>query len=191
MAFEYFHSQNSNSNYSMSLIESASSSSSSSNLLSTLATTHPPSPGPLPSDGVMSTNTPLPTPPRHGVSIKNFASREEYLQAMLEDISYWVGELVFLNAADFCTADNFFGLIETGEVLCELANRICECIVRDATPQVSSEFASLQPLTFRRRSKPESFFARDNISTFLQWASTTWHIRQCLSESKFCHPHET
>lgn len=111
-----------------------------------------------------------------------FKTSEEYLYAMREDLADWLNNLYNLDI----NVDNFFEILDTGEVLCGHANnvrRLAEEQRQQEQGQVLSlgggggggrKFSSkweIPPydVVYRSDVTPGSFFARDNVHNFITW----------------------
>ncbi|XP_068205856.1 LOW QUALITY PROTEIN: GAS2-like protein pickled eggs [Palaemon carinicauda] len=116
-----------------------------------------------------------------------FKTSEEYLYAMREDLAEWLHNLYNLDI----NVDNFFEILETGEVLCGHANnvrRLAEELRQQQqhdqlqgplqdlnhTPTPGRKYSSkweIPPYDVHYRSDVTqgSFFARDNIHNFITW----------------------
>ncbi|XP_043919559.1 GAS2-like protein 2 [Protopterus annectens] len=112
-------------------------------------------------------------------SIKPFRSSEDYLFAMKEDLADWLKDH---HEADI-SAETFFEALETGSLLCQHANKVTS---------VATEFVSQFPLpaqkmqlpqtgvTFSSHAVPGTFWARDNVSNFIQWCRKEMSIQDVL-----------
>ncbi|CAH2052573.1 unnamed protein product, partial [Iphiclides podalirius] len=115
-----------------------------------------------------------------------FKSSEEYLYAMKEDLAEW---LTLLYPELRITADNFLDRLDTGVALCRHANA-----VRDSarlileSPVTETEDALILAKALRSRppvnmlpaAKAGTFFARDNVSNFIEWCRRALGILECL-----------
>ncbi|KAL7833618.1 hypothetical protein AOLI_G00285780 [Acnodon oligacanthus] len=86
---------------------------------------------------------------------------EASLLPMKEDLALWLNTILGMNI----TAENFMNMLETGVVLCQLAEELQERMILASNGK-----------TFVRRvirwtavAAPGSFFARDNTANFLYW----------------------
>ncbi|XP_036439844.1 growth arrest-specific protein 2 [Colossoma macropomum] len=86
---------------------------------------------------------------------------EASLLPMKEDLALWLNTILGMNI----TAENFMNMLETGVVLCQLAEELQERMILASNGK-----------TFIRRvirwtagAAPGSFFARDNTANFLYW----------------------
>uniref|UniRef100_A0A6A7G5X4 GAS2-like protein 2 isoform X1 n=2 Tax=Hirondellea gigas TaxID=1518452 RepID=A0A6A7G5X4_9CRUS len=101
-------------------------------------------------------------------SFRPFKNPEDYLYAMREDLAEWLNCLYELSI----NADNFFEMLETGEVLCQHANA-----VRSAAEEAARNGRRLSgrwrvpqtDVVWRPGVESGSFRARDNVSNFIRW----------------------
>lgn len=121
-----------------------------------------------------------------------FKSSEEYLYAMKEDLAEWLQTMYpHLNIA----VDNFMGRLETGVALCEHANAVKaqaqEYVEKKQAKKVmarsiTGSLATAQSLIripdvkYFNTAKPGTFFARDNVSNFINWCRYSLEIIECL-----------
>ncbi|XP_028034456.1 GAS2-like protein pickled eggs [Bombyx mandarina] len=115
-----------------------------------------------------------------------FKSSEEYLYAMKEDLAEW---LTVLYPELRITADNFLDRLDTGVALCRHANAVRDSakLILDA-PQPEAEDAIILAKALRSRppvnmlpaAKAGTFFARDNLSNFIDWCRKALGILECL-----------
>ncbi len=108
-------------------------------------------------------------------SVQPYASQDEYLYAMKEDLAEWFNVLYELEIG----VDNFFEQLETGVVLCQHANTVQEFIleVHKENPELVTYPGGLHPkpnlpdrgVQYRRNVKPATFLSRDNLSNFISW----------------------
>ncbi|XP_044763199.1 GAS2-like protein pickled eggs [Coccinella septempunctata] len=121
-----------------------------------------------------------------------FKSSEEYLYAMKEDLAEWLQMLYpHLNI----NVENFMERLETGVALCEHANAVkrqaAEYVGRKQakkymTRSVTGSLAQAQTLAriaevkYFSTAKPGTFFARDNVSNFINWCRICLEIIECL-----------
>ncbi|XP_050310516.1 GAS2-like protein pickled eggs [Anthonomus grandis grandis] len=124
-----------------------------------------------------------------------FKSSEEYLYAMKEDLAEWLQTMYpHLNIA----VDNFMEKLETGVALCEHANAVKAQAVeyvekkqarqdkKAMTRSVTGALAQAQSLIrisdvkYFSTAKPGTFFARDNVSNFINWCRFCLEIIECL-----------
>ncbi|KAG6457841.1 GAS2-like protein pickled eggs [Manduca sexta] len=115
-----------------------------------------------------------------------FKSSEEYLYAMKEDLAEW---LTVLYPELRINADNFLDRLDTGVALCRHANAVRESarLILD-TPHPESEDAlslakalrSRPPVNMLPAAKAGTFFARDNLSNFIEWCRRALGILECL-----------
>ncbi|XP_047475124.1 GAS2-like protein pickled eggs [Penaeus chinensis] len=108
-----------------------------------------------------------------------FKTSEEYLYAMREDLAEWLKNLYQLDI----NVDNFFEILETGEVLCRHANNVRSLAEEQRQQGLHPEgpaagggrrFSSKWEIpqydvVFRTDVAPGSFFARDNVHNFIAW----------------------
>lgn len=129
------------------------------------------------------------------VSVQPFKTRDEFLSAMIEDVTDWLNSLFSL---EIKSSELMFHL-QTGVILCRLANTIDSLMVGDekrdssdpadkaaapksqVEPEVTSDFrrsVATRPLAaiggngavvYRENASRGSFHSRDNISNFLNW----------------------
>ncbi|KAK6620615.1 hypothetical protein RUM43_010907 [Polyplax serrata] len=124
-----------------------------------------------------------------------FKSSEEYLYAMKEDLAEWLNILY----SDLeINVDNFMDKLETGVVLCKHANSVKksaeEYVARKQLRKMTSSqmltasimTKSALPITkmgeiiYRLSAKPGTFFARDNVSNFIDFCRHGLEIIECL-----------
>ncbi|XP_046963675.1 GAS2-like protein pickled eggs [Vanessa cardui] len=115
-----------------------------------------------------------------------FKSSEEYLYAMKEDLAEW---LTVLYPELRINADNFLDRLDTGVALCRHANAVRESarLILDS-PVPESEDALILAKALRTRppvnmlpaAKAGTFFARDNLSNFIDWCRKALDILECL-----------
>ncbi|XP_072934104.1 GAS2-like protein pickled eggs [Epargyreus clarus] len=117
-----------------------------------------------------------------------FKSSEEYLYAMKEDLAEW---LTVLYPELRINAENFLDRLDTGVALCTHANRVRESarlILESAVPESRIEDAVILAKALRSRppvnmlpaAKAGTFFARDNLSNFIDWCRKALGILECL-----------
>ncbi|KAF4090987.1 hypothetical protein AMELA_G00031920 [Ameiurus melas] len=90
------------------------------------------------------------------------ASRHEAsLVPMKEDLALWLNTILGINI----TAENFMDMLETGVVLCQLAEELQERMIlaNNGKPFIR------RVIHWRADAAPGSFFARDNTANFLYW----------------------
>ncbi|XP_017314834.1 growth arrest-specific protein 2 [Ictalurus punctatus] len=90
------------------------------------------------------------------------ASRHEAsLLPMKEDLALWLNTILGMNI----TAENFMEMLETGVVLCQLAEELQERMIlaNNGKPFIR------RVIHWRADAAPGSFFARDNTANFLYW----------------------
>ncbi|XP_076255635.1 GAS2-like protein pickled eggs isoform X2 [Rhynchophorus ferrugineus] len=121
-----------------------------------------------------------------------FKSSEEYLYAMKEDLAEWLQTMYpHLNIA----VENFMERLETGVALCEHANAVkaqaIEYVEKKQAKKVMTRSITgslFQAQTLIRvadvkyfaTAKPGTFFARDNVSNFINWCRFSLEIIECL-----------
>ncbi|XP_023942018.2 GAS2-like protein pickled eggs [Bicyclus anynana] len=115
-----------------------------------------------------------------------FKSSEEYLYAMKEDLAEW---LTVLYPELRINADNFLDRLDTGVALCRHANAVRESarLILDG-PAPESDDAMILAKALRTRpavnmlpaAKAGTFFARDNLSNFIDWCRRALGILECL-----------
>ena len=106
-------------------------------------------------------------------SVQPYKTKDEYLYAMKEDLSEWFNTLYDVSIS----ADNFYEGIETGVLLCQHANAVQD-FIRDehvTKNQLNSQNNAAQTLdakvSFRPNATVGTFYARDNIGSFLKWCA--------------------
>ncbi|CAH1382169.1 unnamed protein product [Tenebrio molitor] len=125
-------------------------------------------------------------------SFRPFKSSEEYLVAMKEDLAEWLQTMYpSLNI----NVDNFMEKLETGVTLCEHANAVRlqavdyvekKTMKKIMTRSVTGNLAHAQKLVniaevkYIWSAKPQTFFARDNVSNFIHWCRNSLQIIECL-----------
>ncbi|KAM9494471.1 growth arrest-specific protein 2 [Clarias gariepinus] len=91
------------------------------------------------------------------------ASRHEAsLLPMKEDLALWINTILGTNNI---TAENFLDMLETGVVLCQLAEALQERMVLASNGKPFIR----RMIHWRADAAPGSFFARDNTANFLFW----------------------
>ncbi|CAH1163127.1 unnamed protein product [Phaedon cochleariae] len=121
-----------------------------------------------------------------------FRSSEEYLYAMKEDLAEWLQTMYpHLNIA----VENFMGKLETGVALCEHANALKvqaqeyvekkqakKVMTRSVTGSlaVAQAIVKIAEVKYFNTAKPGTFFARDNVSNFINWCRNSLKIIECL-----------
>ena len=105
-------------------------------------------------------------------SVQPYATKDEYLYAMKEDLAEWLNTLYALAI----TVDTFFEDLETGNLLCEHANKTQDFIRErvDNDPDLPMDLKHVVNLSekqvqFKNNAQRRSFLARDNISNFITW----------------------
>ncbi|KAM3957858.1 GAS2-like protein pickled eggs [Aphomia sociella] len=115
-----------------------------------------------------------------------FRSSEEYLYAMKEDLAEW---LTVLYPELMINADNFLDRLDTGVALCRHANAvresarlILESIVQESEDAIALAKAlrSRAQVSMLPAAKAGTFFARDNLSNFIDWCRNALGILECL-----------
>ncbi|KAG5900298.1 hypothetical protein JTB14_000824 [Gonioctena quinquepunctata] len=121
-----------------------------------------------------------------------FKSSEEYLYAMKEDLAEWL-QTMYPHLNIF--VENFMEKLETGVALCEHANALKAQAQEYAekkqakkvmTRSVTGSLAIAQALVriaevkYFNTAKPGTFFARDNVSNFINWCKNSLRIIECL-----------
>ncbi|XP_018565889.1 GAS2-like protein pickled eggs isoform X2 [Anoplophora glabripennis] len=121
-----------------------------------------------------------------------FKSSEEYLYAMKEDLAEWLQTMYpHLNIA----VENFMERLETGVALCEHANAVKaqaqeyvekkqakKIMLRSITGSLATAQALVRipDVKYFNTAKPGTFFARDNVSNFINWCRYSLEIIECL-----------
>ncbi|XP_022128952.2 GAS2-like protein pickled eggs [Pieris rapae] len=115
-----------------------------------------------------------------------FKSSEEYLYAMKEDLAEW---LTVLYPELRINADNFLDRLDTGVALCRHANavresakQILESLNTDTEEAITLARAlrARPPVNMLPAAKAGTFFARDNLSNFIDWCRKALGILECL-----------
>ncbi|XP_063050011.1 growth arrest-specific protein 2-like [Engraulis encrasicolus] len=83
------------------------------------------------------------------------------LQPMTEDLALWIHTLLGVSV----TADDLIDRLETGVLLCQLAEELQERMILGS---MGKPFIR-RVIRWREDAAPASFFARDNIANFLYW----------------------
>ncbi|XP_004643039.1 GAS2-like protein 2 [Octodon degus] len=112
-------------------------------------------------------------------SIRPFKSREQYLEAMKEDLAEWLRELYGLDI----DAANFLQVLETGLVLCQHANMVTEAalaFLAEAPAQAQRIPMPQSGVSCNRAAQPGTFQARDNVSNFIRWCRKEMGIQEVL-----------
>lgn len=120
-------------------------------------------------------------------SFRPFKSSEEYLYAMKEDLAEWLNGLypdLYINV------NNFMDRLDTGVALCKHSN----CVRNYAEEHVNRRQAAgksnisgiasivlqLPPVRYLPGAKGGTFFARDNVSNFINWCRNGLGVFECL-----------
>lgn len=106
-------------------------------------------------------------------------SAQESLIPLTEDLAEWLTRILNVNVV----VDTFMDSLSNGVLLCKLAQLIqakaVECQragnLKDNVPQ--------RKIKCRENATPESFFARDNVATFLSWCRDLGLEDTCLFET--------
>ncbi|XP_020300791.1 GAS2-like protein pickled eggs [Pseudomyrmex gracilis] len=123
-------------------------------------------------------------------SYRPFKSSEEYLIAMKEDLAEWLNALYPELRINL---DNFMDRLDTGVALCKHANNVRKY----AADYVARRQARKMPMTrsitslalpmsqvgdvpYLPNAKAGTFFARDNVSNFIDWCRNSLGIIECL-----------
>nr|CAB3248285.1 GAS2-like protein 1 [Phallusia mammillata] len=113
-------------------------------------------------------------------SVRPYSSNQEYLYAMREDLADW---LKGLYAVDI-NVTNFFDVLETGTLLCQHANNITTCAnyIKSTTSNHQNLLFPQRVLVYNqgRYVRASSFFARDNIASFIGWCRSDLHIPESV-----------
>ncbi|CAI6345656.1 unnamed protein product [Macrosiphum euphorbiae] len=120
-------------------------------------------------------------------SFRPFKSSEEYLYAMKEDLAEWLNGLypeLYINV------NNFMDRLDTGVALCKHSN----CVRNYAEEHVNRRQAAgksnisgiasivlqLPAVRYLPGAKGGTFFARDNVSNFINWCRNGLGVFECL-----------
>lgn len=120
-------------------------------------------------------------------SFRPFKSSEEYLYAMKEDLAEWLNGLypeLYINV------NNFMDRLDTGVALCKHSN----CVRNYAEEHVNRRQAAgksnisgiasivlqLPAVRYLPGAKGGTFFARDNVSNFINWCRNSLGVFECL-----------
>ncbi|XP_049879418.1 GAS2-like protein pickled eggs [Pectinophora gossypiella] len=115
-----------------------------------------------------------------------FKSSEEYLYAMKEDLAEW---LTVLYPELRINADNFLDRLDTGVALCRHANAVrdsARLILESPAPEsedaltLARALRTRPPVNMLPAAKAGTFFARDNLSNFIDWCRKALGILECL-----------
>ncbi|XP_063832836.1 GAS2-like protein pickled eggs [Ostrinia nubilalis] len=115
-----------------------------------------------------------------------FKSSEEYLYAMKEDLAEW---LTILYPELRINADNFLDRLDTGVALCRHANAVrdsARLILESPAPEsedamtLARALRTRPPVNMLPAAKAGTFFARDNLSNFIEWCRRALGILECL-----------
>ncbi|CAG4931530.1 unnamed protein product [Colias eurytheme] len=115
-----------------------------------------------------------------------FKSSEEYLYAMKEDLAEW---LTVLYPELRINADNFLDRLDTGVALCRHANAVrdsAKLIIESLNTETEEAITlaralrSRPPVNMLPAAKAGTFFARDNLSNFIDWCRKALGILECL-----------
>ncbi|CAH2010942.1 unnamed protein product [Acanthoscelides obtectus] len=121
-----------------------------------------------------------------------FRSSEEYLYAMKEDLAEWLHTMYPHLQIQ---VDNFMEKLETGVALCEHANAVRaqaheyvakkqakKVMTRSVTGSlaIAQDLHRIPEVKYFNTAKPGTFFARDNVSNFINWCRNALKIIECL-----------
>ncbi|KAH0956545.1 hypothetical protein HN011_002729 [Eciton burchellii] len=125
-----------------------------------------------------------------GRSYRPFKSSEEYLIAMKEDLAEWLNALYPELRINL---DNFMDRLDTGVALCKHANNVrkyaADYVARrqarkmPMTRSITSlalPMSQLSDVPYLPNAKAGTFFARDNVSNFIDWCRNSLSIIECL-----------
>ncbi|CAH1232909.1 GAS2 [Branchiostoma lanceolatum] len=109
------------------------------------------------------------------------ALQEAALVPMKEDLADWLNRLLGINVS----VDNFMEVLETGVVVCQLANFIQQKAQQQAaTGRGGGDSSVPKPVRCFKNAKTGSFFARDNAANFLTWCRNLGVSEACMFESE-------
>lgn len=110
-------------------------------------------------------------------SVRPYSSNQQYLYAMIEDLAEWLKGLYGVNI----DVDNFFKVLENGTLLCKHANNITYCAKQTKKLQPELKNIPKMMLTYKEHNvSPKSFFARDNIASFIDYCANQLQIAECV-----------
>ncbi|RLU24809.1 hypothetical protein DMN91_002899 [Ooceraea biroi] len=125
-----------------------------------------------------------------GRSYRPFKSSEEYLIAMKEDLAEWLNALYPELRINL---DNFMDRLDTGVALCKHANNVrkyaADYVARrqarkmPMTRSITSlalPMSQMSDVPYLPNAKAGTFFARDNVSNFIDWCRNSLSIIECL-----------
>ncbi|XP_035690569.1 GAS2-like protein 2B [Branchiostoma floridae] len=100
-------------------------------------------------------------------SIRPFSSSQEYLYAMKEDLADWLNTLFELEL----TVGNFVPRLETGVILCHLANMVRHKATEylEDHPGVRLSVPGDVDISPSGNAEPGTFRARENVAMFIDW----------------------
>ncbi|KAI8507283.1 cytoskeletal adaptor [Branchiostoma belcheri] len=100
-------------------------------------------------------------------SIRPFSSSQEYLYAMKEDLADWLNTLFELEL----TVGNFVPRLETGVILCHLANMVRHKAMEylEDHPGVRLSVPGDADISPSGNAEPGTFRARENVAIFIDW----------------------
>ncbi|XP_071792002.1 growth arrest-specific protein 2-like [Asterias amurensis] len=104
---------------------------------------------------------------------------EESLVPLKEDLSEWLTRVL----GEKITATGLVGSIANGVLLCKLAQLIQDKAVECQRAGKSIGKMPVKKLKYRQNAAAESFFARDNVATFLSWCRDIGLEDTCLFET--------
>ncbi|KAL5010721.1 hypothetical protein ScPMuIL_013026 [Solemya velum] len=97
------------------------------------------------------------------------------LQPLKEDLSDWLNKTIGLDIE----CDKFLNELQTGVNLCKLAELVHISAERSG---VKTRLPQSKP-RFYAKAKPESWYARDNAASFMEWCKELGVKNECLFES--------
>ncbi|CAH1231755.1 GAS2L2 [Branchiostoma lanceolatum] len=100
-------------------------------------------------------------------SIRPFSSGQEYLYAMKEDLADWLNTLFELEL----TVSNFVPRLETGLILCHLANMVRHKAIEylEDHPGARLNVPGDGDISPSGNAEPGTFRARENVAMFIDW----------------------
>uniref|UniRef100_A0A2S2QW59 GAS2-like protein 1 n=1 Tax=Sipha flava TaxID=143950 RepID=A0A2S2QW59_9HEMI len=120
-------------------------------------------------------------------SFRPFKSSEEYLYAMKEDLAEWLNGLypeLYINV------NNFMDRLDTGVALCKHSNCVRnyaeehvnrrQAAGKSNISGIASTVLQLPPVRYLPGAKGGTFFARDNVSNFINWCRNGLGVFECL-----------
>ena len=82
------------------------------------------------------------------------------------------------------TADNFMSVLDSGVYICRLAKLIQSKEEEYGKKERTTENLPVRKIRYKENAKSGTWFARDNIANFLQWARDRGVKEECMFETE-------